>query len=334
MADEDEQKRLDNFRRVLDPINKSIRRERKLELIERSRANAWLRCGHASTDIELHTVEISMRPKVERGASWANPGAVAALSRSLIKTEQRIAAERSHQEVNWTDKDYRELNRLLKKAALYAASRAPWLSALLTKAEEHSGGIDPARHNKLFEDERGRDYLTLGLWCATVERHFGKKRHPAILWLVKQYKDKEDEKTFMRMFGGGTPDSVARRIYQKATAVEAFNNSSVYMDRLARDANGDLYRFTFKMLGGWPEPGLATPVYWLARHRQHLDKEESETFQSVFGHDEVGPYELACRAQGRWELGPEYWSWLKARVEQRQKHHLEKRRQISKSQSD
>ena len=335
MADEDEQKRLDEIRCLFERINKSSRRERKLELIERSRANAWLRCGNEGTNIEPITIDIStfpQRPKAKRGLSWANPGAVGALGRLLVKTEQRIAAERAHQDVNWTDKDYRELNRLLKKAALYAASRDPRLSAFLTEAEQLSGAIDPGRHNKLF-DETDRLYLGLGWWCAAVERHFGKKRHPAILWLVNQYEDKEDKKTFMRMFGGGTADSIARRIYQKATVAGSFKHFSdrdfAMDDDLARDADGDLYQFTFKGKGRlWPEPGLATVVYWLAQHRHHLDKQESEAFHSVFGtiDDEVGPYELALKAQHDWQLGPEYWSRCKARVE--------KRRQISKSQSD
>jgi hypothetical protein len=95
MADEDEQKRLTKIRCLLERINKSSRRERKLEQIERSRANAWLRCGHESTDIKLTTIEIStfpQRPKAKRGVSWANPGVMASLGRWLIKTEQRIAA--------------------------------------------------------------------------------------------------------------------------------------------------------------------------------------------------------------------------------------------------
>jgi hypothetical protein len=326
MADEDEQKRLDDLN---ERIDRSIRRERRLELIERSCANAWLQCGHESTDIEGTTVAISTtldeRPKAKRIVSWANPGAMAALGRWLIKTEQRIAAERSPQDVNWTDKDYRELNRLLKKAALYAASRYPSLSAFLTEAEQSSGLIDPARYTKLFEDEDGRLYLVLGTWCAAVERHFGKKRHPAILWLVKQYKDKEDEKTFMRMFGGGTPDSIARRIYQKATAAGAFNHLSAYTDNLARDANGDLYQFTFKLVGSWPEPGLATVVYWLARHRQHLDKEDSEIFQNVFGtvDDGISPYKLASIARKKDWPDLEYWSECRARVEHPKKSQSE-----------
>jgi hypothetical protein len=168
MADEDEQKHLDKIRCLLEQIDKSRMRKWKLELIERSCANAWLRCGHESTNIERPTVEIStfpQRPEVKRTVSWANPGAVAALGQWLIKMEQRIAADRSHQDVNWTDKDYRELNRLLKKAALCAASRDPRLSAFLTAAKHLSGAIDPARYNKLFDET---DILCLGLawWCA------------------------------------------------------------------------------------------------------------------------------------------------------------------------
>lgn len=179
-------------------------------------------------------------------------------------------------------------------------------------------------------DETDRLYLGLGSWCAAVERHFGKKRHPAIRWLVEQYKAKEDIKTFQRIFGGGTPDSIARRIYQKATAVRAFTHFSERVsamhDDLAGDANGDLYQFTFKLLGvNWPEPGLATVVYWLARHRQHLDKEDSEIFQNVFGtvDDGISPYKLASIAMKKDWPDLEYWSECRARVEHPKKSQSE-----------
>jgi hypothetical protein len=61
--------------------------------------------------------------------SWADPVRLAGLGGRLDSAERRITAERSREVVIWTDKDHRELKRLLKKATLYVASREPYLVA-------------------------------------------------------------------------------------------------------------------------------------------------------------------------------------------------------------
>jgi hypothetical protein len=286
-------------------------------------------------DNELQNIGLVKRvhPRPEISLSWTDPQYLGSVRRRLIKTEQRITAERSREVVNWTDKDHRELNRLLKKGALFAACRDPSYAALLDYAKDMADLIDPQRQNMLFE-KWGSLFLRLGWWCVVAERHFGKKRHSAIRWLVKQYEDKEDPKIFARVFGGGSSDSIARRIYQKALDIGEFERNDLSSDTwsfitdLVEKAKGDLYQFTFKLARSWPEPGLSTVVHWLAQYRQYLDKEESEIlFQDVMrvSADGAGPYELALRAkEHRPDL--EYWSCCKARVE--------KRRQISKSQSD
>ena len=212
----------------------------------------------------------------------------------LESAERRIAAERSRDVVSWSGKDHRELTRLLKKVALYIGD--PHVGALISIVGLHvAAEIEPRRINKF--EYLGLS-LRLGQWCAMAQRYFDKERHPAIMWLVKQYEDKEDRKIFQRVFGGGTVDSIARRIYQKARDIGEFEhvNASI-VDDWAEETKGDLYNFTFKMVGYWPEPGLTTIVYWLARHRQHLDERESAMFQETFGaiNDDDAPYQLALK---------------------------------------
>lgn len=277
----------------------------------------------------------------EPRSGW-DPEHLAGLGRLLDLAERRISAERSREVVIWTDKDHRELRRLLKKAAFYLASREPYfdghgyhMAALLDVAESMAlPVIEPGRNDK-FADS----FFKLGPWCQVAERYFGKKRHSAIRWLVEQYKGKEDEKTFLRIFGGGTADSIARRLYQKARSIGEFERvvdlSSLtgLIERLVEEAKGDLYQFTFKQAGHWPEPGLFKTVFYLVRQRRDLEalttsEWEKEMFQRVFGavDDEAsGPYEVARKAAG-YRRDLEYWSYWRARVEER--------RQISKSQSD
>jgi hypothetical protein len=193
--------------------------------------------------------------------------------------------------------------------------------------------IEPGRNEK-FEDI----FFKFGWWCQLAKRHFGKEPHPAIRWLVTQYDDKEDRKPFRRVFGSGTAESIARRLYQKARSIGEFervldlsDEAASSVDDWVEKAKGDLYQFTFKQARCWPEPGLFTTVYYLAHRRQDLavittSEWEEERFREVFGtvDDEAsGLYLIACKAM-RYDL--EYWSYLRTRVE--------KRRQISKSQSD
>lgn len=103
-------------------------------------------------------------------------------------------------------------------------------------------------------------------WCDAVERHYDKKPHPAIEWLVKQYYDyakKEKMMTaFRNLWGGGSQKSIARRIYNKAKKegefdlVEWAEETTAMFDRAAKEADGDLYKFTFHTLGTWPEPSM------------------------------------------------------------------------------
>jgi hypothetical protein len=104
--------------------------------------------------------------------------------------------------------------------------------------------------------------VDLSPWFEAVERYFGKKPHEATRWLVRQYSDYagEERAVFCEKFGGGTDDSIARRLGRKAkefrelTNQESTKEFKIECDAAAGEASTDLYKFTFKILQLWPEP--------------------------------------------------------------------------------
>jgi hypothetical protein len=176
--------------------------------------------------------------------------------------------------VTWNAKKHGELVRLLKEFLqdhtetfwLGRSSDKELLSQALSKIEKMRPDDARIRH---------ADTLILSnlfIWCDTVKRHYKMEPHQAIGWLVEQYYDyAKKERTmpaFRHLFGAGTVDSIARRMYQKAKKDGRKLPSSSFRkawwdnhkeqrsecDAAVLEAGGDLYKLAFEELGIYPEP--------------------------------------------------------------------------------
>jgi hypothetical protein len=181
--------------------------------------------------------------------------------------------------VTWTSKKHGELVRLFREFLqqertdetfwLGRGSDKELLNNALLKIEERRPRDARMRH---------ADNLILSnliIWSDTVERPYKMKPFQAIRWLVEQYYDyaKKEKviRAFRHLFGAGTTDSIARRMYQKAkergnvfpssSFRKAWWNSSgkerrIECDAAALEAAGDLYKLAFEELGIYPEPSV------------------------------------------------------------------------------
>jgi len=177
--------------------------------------------------------------------------------------------------MTWTAKKHGELVRLFKEF-IEEHSKDSDNKNLLDWTVRGRGGMKPLWNLVLghIEAERPDDGRTLEAdntflldlfpWYHIVQHHYGMEPHKATRWLVQQYYDYagEEKAAFYDKFGGGTNDSIARRLYQKAknfselTAQEPDEKFIDECDAAVKEAGADLYKLTFKMLRIWPEPSV------------------------------------------------------------------------------
>jgi hypothetical protein len=173
--------------------------------------------------------------------------------------------------VTWTAKKHGELIRLLKEfieehyedykggdlTLRCRGIKSLWNTVL--------GHIEAERPDDGRTLEADNTFLVdLSPWYQIVQRHYGMEPYKATRWLVKQYYDyaEEEKAVFCDKFGGGTSDSIARRLYQKAKnfserfAQEPDEKFIDECDAAVKEAGTDLYKLTFKMLRLWPEPSV------------------------------------------------------------------------------